>query len=346
MSNPRVAVLMGGRSSEREVSLRSGQSVVEGLREAGHSVVPIEIDADGRWELPPVQRRHEASGGAAPSPSGSSSSVVQLQAGSGLLADVDVVFPVLHGPFGEDGTVQGLLELLDIAYVGAGVAASAVAMDKSLFKDVMRANDIPVAESVTVRAGHTPLRASPLGVPVVVKPARLGSSVGISIVREAYEFQTALAEAFAHDDKILIEEYVDGIEVECSVLGGPNPQASVLGEIVVLKGDWYDYTAKYTDGGMELVVPARVDERTTGRVRDIAVRAFEACDCDGMARVDFFVQPNGGVLVSELNTIPGFTATSVYAKLFEATGIKYPALLTRLVQLAVDRRARRCELTF
>lgn len=347
MSGLRVAVLMGGRSSEREVSLQSGESVVAGLRAGGHIAVPIEIDADGRWGRSAEGRARSATSGpaqgTAPGPSAVSA---PLTRDGGPLAGIDVVFPALHGPFGEDGTVQGLLELLDIAYVGAGVAASAVAMDKALFKDVMRANGVPVAESVTVRAAGDVLRASPLGVPVVVKPARLGSSVGISVVREASEFSAALSTALAHDDKVLIEEFIEGTEVECSVLGGADPQASVVGEIVVTGRDWYDYKAKYTEGGMELIVPARVDRRTTDRVRDLAIRAFEACDCEGMARVDFFVRRDASVVVNELNTIPGFTSTSVYAKLLAASGVGYTTLLKRLVELAVDRRNRRRQLAF
>jgi len=308
---------MGGRSSEHEVSLNSGRSVVEGLSAERYDVVPIEIPREGPWLL----TREEA-------------------------AAYDVVFPVLHGPFGEDGTVQGLLELAGVAYVGAGVAGSALAMDKDLFKAVMRDNGVPVARSRTLRRGRDDGGESPFGFPVVVKPARLGSSVGISIVRSAEELRPAVELAFAHDEKILLEEFLEGVEVECSVLGNEDPVASVPGEIVPLASDWYDYEAKYAEGGMELVVPARISPETTARVQELAVAAFVAGDCEGMARVDFFAAPDGTVTVNELNTIPGFTATSVYAKLFEASGLPYGELLDRLVALALERHQRRRALRF
>jgi D-alanine-D-alanine ligase len=332
---------MGGRSSEREVSLRSGRSVVEGLDPGLYDVREIEIGADGRWRLPPAPAQGELPEGA-----GSLPVPVPVPAAGEVepLGELDVVFPVLHGPFGEDGTVQGLLELAGVAYVGAGVTASALAMDKDLFKSVMRDKGVPVAQSVTLRPGDAP--ASPFGFPCVVKPARLGSSVGISVVRSEDDFPAAVALAFAHDEKVLVEEYLDGVEVECSVLGNDDPIASVPGEIVPLASDWYDYEAKYAEGGMELVVPARIPAETAERVRELAVAAFVASDCEGMARVDFFVRPGGEVVVNELNTIPGFTATSVYAKLFEASGLPYPALLDRLVELALERRDRRAALRF
>lgn len=313
----RVAVLMGGRSSEHEVSLSSGRSVVEGLSPERYDVVPVEIPREGPWLL----TREET-------------------------AAYDVVFPVLHGPFGEDGTVQGLLELADVAYVGAGVAGSALAMDKDLFKAVMRDNGVPVARSQTLRRGRDEGGESPFGYPVVVKPARLGSSVGISIVRSAEELRPAVELAFRHDEKVLVEEFLEGVEVECSVLGNEDPVASVPGEIVPLASDWYDYEAKYAEGGMELVVPARIPPETTARVQELAVAAFVAADCEGMARVDFFAAPDGAVTVNELNTIPGFTATSVYAKLFEASGLPYGELLDRLVALALERHERRRALRF
>jgi D-alanine-D-alanine ligase len=259
---------------------------------------------------------------------------------------VDVVFPVLHGPFGEDGTVQGFLELADVAYVGAGVTASALCMDKDLFKAVMRDKGVPVADSVTVLDRHRDRIENPFGFPVVVKPARLGSSVGISIVREPEQLGPAIELALEHDEKILLEEYIAGVEVECSVLGNEEPTASIPGEIVPLSSDWYDFSAKYDEGGMELVVPPRLEERTIARVQELAIAAFVASDCEGMARVDFFVRENGDVVVNELNTIPGFTATSVYAKLFEASGIPYAELLDRLVELALERRDRRARLKY
>jgi D-alanine-D-alanine ligase len=331
---------MGGRSSEHEVSLNSARSVMEALDPARYDVQPIEIARDGRWQLSPARRDAIAGGGTAGTLPVPTSGRAPEPLGS-----VDVVFPVLHGPFGEDGTVQGLLELAGVAYVGAGVAASALSMDKDLFKAVMRANGIPVTESVVFRhpdRGHV---SNPFSYPVVVKPARLGSSVGITIVRSEEEFPAAVELAFGHDDKILVEDYVDGVEVECSVLGNDAPIASVPGEIVPLASDWYDYSAKYDEGGMELVVPPRISDEAIERVQKLAVASFRAADCEGMARVDFFVR-NGEVLVNELNTIPGFTATSVYAKLFEASGIAYPELLDRLVELALERRDRRAALRY
>ena len=336
----RVAVLMGGRSSEHDISLASARSVVDALDPERYAVREIEIGRDGRWELPAGEANLEL---------GAEGHGLPVPAGDALpepLGEIDVVFPVLHGPFGEDGTVQGLLELAGVAYVGAGVAASALSMDKDLFKSVMRDKGVPVARSLTVRRWDRAQVESPFGFPVVVKPARLGSSVGISIVRDPGELEEAVELAFAHDEKILLEEFEGGIEVECGVLGNESPIASIPGEIVPLASDWYDFEAKYADGGMELVVPARIGEEAQARVQELAVASFVAADCEGMARVDFFVREDGEVLVNELNTIPGFTATSVYAKLFEASGIAYPELLDRLIQLALDRRDRRGALKY
>ena len=336
----RVAVIMGGRSSEHDISVASARSVVEALDPEHYEVRAVEIGQDGLWQLeaPAEQARlAEAKGENLPVPADNSPSPFE---------GVDVVFPVLHGPFGEDGTVQGFLELADVAYVGAGVTASALCMDKDLFKAVMRDKGVPVVDSVTVLDRHRDRVENPFGFPVVVKPARLGSSVGISIVREPEDLAAAIELALEHDEKILIEEFVSGVEVECSVLGNEEPIASIPGEIVPLVSDWYDFAAKYDEGGMELVIPPRLHERTIARVQELAVAAFVASDCEGMARVDFFVRENGEVVVNELNTIPGFTATSVYAKLFEASGIPYAKLLDRLVELALERHARRARLRY
>jgi D-alanine-D-alanine ligase len=335
----RVAVIQGGRSSEHEISLASARSVVEGLDPERYDVRAIDIRRDGRWELTSRAGQEELG-------KGNGSLPVPVAGKPEPLGDIDVVFPVLHGPFGEDGTVQGLLELAGVAYVGAGVAASAVCMDKDLFKAVMRAKDVPVVPSVTVRRWQRADVENPFGFPVVVKPARLGSSVGISIVRSREDFDQAVELAFEHDEKILLEEYVGGVEVECSVLGNEKPIASIPGEIVPLASDWYDYSAKYDEGGMDLIIPPRIEAGAIGRVQELAVASFVASECEGMARVDFFVRENGEVLVNELNTIPGFTATSVYAKLFEASGIPYPELLDRLVDLALERRDRRARLRY
>jgi D-alanine-D-alanine ligase len=332
----RVAVLAGGRSSEHEISLESARSVVAALDPNRYETVVVEIDRGGRWEL--------ASGEAElPRSSVETLPVVADSAPAAALGQVDVVFPVLHGPFGEDGTVQGLLELAGVPYVGAGVAASALCMDKDLFKAVLRDRGIPVARNVTLREGDEP--EHPFDYPLFVKPARLGSSFGISKVRDASELTAAVELARRHDDKVLIEEGVEGVEVECGVLGNRGPVASAVGEIVA-HADWYDYSAKYDAGGMDLVVPARISAEADARVRELAVESFVATECEGMARIDFFVRPDGEVIVNEINTIPGFTSTSVYAKLFEAAGISYAALLDRLVELALERHGRRSSLLY
>jgi D-alanine-D-alanine ligase len=336
----RVAVIQGGRSSEHEISLASARSVVDGLDPERYDVRAIDIRRDGRWQL--TSRTGQGELG-----KGNGSLPVPVAGKPEPLGDIDVVFPVLHGPFGEDGTVQGLLELAGVAYVGAGVAASAVCMDKDLFKAVMRAKDVPVVPSVTVRRWQRDAEVeSPFGFPVVIKPSRLGSSVGITIAKTPEEFSRGIELAFEHDEKILLEEYVGGVEVECSVLGNEKPIASIPGEIVPLVSDWYDFSAKYDEGGMDLIIPPRIDADAIARVQELAVASFVASECEGMARVDFFVRESGEVLVNELNTIPGFTATSVYAKLFEASGIPYPELLDRLVDLALERRDRRAKLRY
>ena len=331
-----MAVLAGGRSSEHDISLASARSVVDALDPARYETHVIEIGRDGAWALPPASD-------AAGLPRSTGSLPIPTAAVPAALGAVDVVLPILHGPFGEDGTVQGLLELASVPYVGSGVTASALCMDKDLFKAVLRDRGILVARSVTLRQGDS--IDNPFGYPVFVKPARLGSSVGISKVRSEDELEAAVALARRHDEKVLIEEFQPGVEVEVGVLGNRGPVASAVGEIVA-HADWYDFDAKYADGGMELIIPARLPEDVLNRVRDIAVAAFVATDCEGMARVDFFVRPDGAVVVNELNTIPGFTSTSVYAKLFEASGVPYAPLLDRLIELALERHERRAQLEY
>jgi D-alanine-D-alanine ligase len=334
----RVAILAGGRSSEHAISLASARSVLEALDPARYETQVIEIGRDGAWALPAASPHDALDAGNV------AGTLPVASAGSpAALGSVDVVLPILHGPFGEDGTVQGLLELAGVPYVGAGVTASALCMDKDLFKAVLRDRGITVARNVTLRPDD-PVE-NPFGYPVFVKPARLGSSIGISKVETEGALAAAVALARRHDDKVLVEEYEAGIEVEVGVLGNRDPVASAVGEIVA-HADWYDYDAKYADGGMDLIVPARLPEETIERVQSTAVEAFVATDCEGMARVDFFVRPDGTVVVNELNTIPGFTATSVYAKLFEESGIPYPELLERLVELALERHERRRNLDF
>jgi D-alanine-D-alanine ligase len=315
----RVAVLSGGRSSEHEISLASGAAVRQGLREGGHEALDVLIDRSGSWS-------HEG----AP---------ITLTPGAGLL-DADVVFPVLHGPFGEDGTVQGLLDLLDVPYVGAGVLASALCMDKVTFKDLMQVAGLPQVDYVALRDGASPDGvAQRLGLPCFVKPARLGSSVGISKATSETELESALRVAWDHDPLAIVEALATGLEVECSVIGNAEPEASQPGEIVI-KADWYDYAAKYDAGGMELVVPARIDDEVRERVRELAAEVFLRVGCTGLARVDFFVTGGGEVLVNELNTMPGFTPTSVFGKLWDASGVPYAELLDRLLALAVERFER------
>jgi len=333
----RVAVLAGGRSSEHDISVASARSVLEALDPERYETTVVEIDRGGRWQLASASRAE------LPETSAETLPVVAGSPPAAALGQVDVVLPILHGPFGEDGTVQGLLELAGVPYVGAGVAASALCMDKDLFKAVLRDRGIPVARNVTLRDSDAPEHT--FAYPVFVKPARLGSSVGISKVEAPEELAAAVELARRHDDKVLIEEGVPGVEVECGVLGNRDPIASVVGEIVA-HADWYDYSAKYDEGGMDLVIPARISPAADERVRRLAVESFVATECEGMARIDFFVRPDGEVIVNEINTIPGFTATSVYAKLFEAAGIPYAELLDRLIELALERHERRSRLVY
>ena len=317
----RVAVLSGGRSSEHDVSLDSGASVADGLRAAGHEVIDVLLERDGRWTCDGAE--------------------IELRAGGGLL-DAEVAFPVLHGPFGEDGSVQGLLECLDVPYAGPGVLAAAVAIDKLILKRVLAFHDIPQVAFCEVGEDGWRGQVATMGLPLWVKPARLGSSVGISKVTSPERgLDEAVELARRHDPRVIVEAHCGGKEVECSVIGNEVPQTSPPGEIVA-HADWYDYEAKYSEGGMDLIVPARITEAQTARVRELAAQVFRAIDGSGLARCDFFVRDDGEVLVNELNTIPGFTSTSVFAKLFEADGVPYPELCDRLVRLALGRyEARR-----
>jgi D-alanine-D-alanine ligase len=321
-----VVVLAGGRSSEHEVSLSSAQAVREGLLAAGHAVRWIEIGRDGVWR--------------------SEGEAIALWPGAGLLG-ADLAFPVLHGPYGEDGTLQGTLETLALPYVGSGVSASAVSLDKVLFKELARAAGMPQVDFVGVRAARFAAERervleliAALGLPVFVKPAHLGSSVGIAKASEPVGVARALEEAFAHDELVIVEAMAPGLEVECAVLETAREDpagalASALGEISY-EGEFYDYSAKYEPGGMQLIVPARISAGAAQRVRELALAAFGAVGAAGLARVDFFVDGER-VLVNELNTMPGFTPTSVYAKLIEASGIPYAELVERLCRLALER---------
>jgi D-alanine-D-alanine ligase len=314
----KVAVISGGRSSEHEISLESGASVAEGLEQAGHTVFRVLIGRDGRWSC--------------------DGDAVTLEPAGGLL-DCEVAFPVLHGPFGEDGTVQGTLEVLDIAYAGPNVLSAAVAMDKLTLKRLCAFNGFP--QVGFCQAGEEGWRetAGRLGWPLWVKPSRLGSSVGITRVERLDELDAAVEEAASHDPRVIIEQHAEGREVECSVIGNDDPETSLPGEIRP-RGEWYDFDSKYSEGGMELIVPPPIPESSQARVRELAAAAYVAIGNTGMARCDFFVTDDGEVLLNELNTIPGFTSTSVFGKLFGASGVTYPELCDRLVQLAVERHRR------
>ncbi len=318
-------MLAGGRSSEHDVSLASAASVRDALLEAGHDAFWIEISREGVWR--------------------GDGRTLALTPGEGV-EGADVVFPALHGPFGEDGTVQGMLETLGVAYVGAGVAASAVCMDKVLFKDLMASLGLPQVRYAGItaerwhgdRAGAL-LQARELGLPVFVKPAHLGSSVGIVKVAAAANLAAALAVAFDHDELAIVEAAASGIEVECGVLEGLDAELLVSepGEIS-FEREFYDYEAKYTPGGMDLLVPARISAAAREQMRALAVRAFRAAGCAGLARADFFVEGER-VLLNELNTMPGFTPTSVYPKLLADSGVPYPELVDRLCRVALARHA-------
>ena len=364
MTKLRVGVLYGGRSGEHEISIASAAAVIANLDRQQYDVLPIAIDRSGRWSVPDAP---PASASAAEAIAGAHGAAADRGPGvlivpwpsrpairpeaaddpaPGLPVDVDVIFPVLHGPLGEDGTVQGLLELANLPYVGAGVAASAVGMDKALTKKVLQASGLPTVDGDTIqdaewRTGREAALdriADTIGFPAFVKPANLGSSVGISKVRSRCELAAGVAHALEFDRKVLVERAVPAArEIECSVLGNEAPEVSVPGEIVP-SGEFYDYAAKYLDAESRLLIPAPLPEATAGHVRDLAAQAFRAIDCSGMARVDFLLDgEQGEIRVNEINTIPGFTTISMYPKLWAASGLAYPRLLDRLIALALDR---------
>jgi D-alanine-D-alanine ligase len=389
MKKIRVGILFGGRSGEHEVSLLSAASVFNAIDKNKYEVVPVGITKEGRWltsadaerllqgKAPSEDSRPlragdpDATPGAAllakgeavvvppePQRQGSSLTPFETDARSvGLTRraadraiNVDIIFPVLHGTFGEDGTIQGLLELADIPYVGAGVLGSAAGMDKDIMKSLFRAMGLPIVKHVTVLRSEWEtnpkkvqrLIESKLKYPVFVKPANLGSSVGISKARQRKELGPAIKEAAKFDRKIVIEQSVGGRkqkarEIECSVLGNDQPQASVPGEIVPGK-EFYDYTAKYLDEGSQLIIPAKLTKAETRKVQELAIKAFQAVDCSGLARVDFLMDPkNRKIYVNEINTMPGFTAISMYPKLWAASGLSYPDLIERLIGFGFER---------
>jgi D-alanine-D-alanine ligase len=358
MTRRRIAVLFGGRSAEHEVSVVSARSVIDALDPERFEAVAIGITRDGAWHLmagppalPPGSGRlpavEDGAGRAVELDRTAAAGETALVVEDGSREPVDIVFPLVHGPFGEDGTVQGMLELAGIPYVGAGVLASALGMDKAMQKVVLAAAGLPVVPHLPVPErdweddpDDVEAKASHLGYPLFAKPAALGSSVGISKVHDATELRPALEEAFRYGPKAILERSAEGArEIECGVLGNDDPVASIAGEILP-PGEFYDYAAKYLDEATRLVIPADLPEAVLDEVQRMAVAAFRAIDCEGMARVDFFLRDPDELIVNEINTIPGFTEVSMYPKLWEASGVPYAQLVDRLVELALERHER------
>ena len=356
----RIVVLFGGRSAEHEISCISARSVMDALDPERYEAIPIGVTKEGRWQLVPggPPALPPGSAGALPSVADSAGAEVALEqepgarslvSEDGSRTEIDVVFPMMHGPYGEDGSIQGFLEMAGVPYVGAGVLGSALGMDKAVQKVLFRAAGIPVAEHETVHEREweedpegVEGRAAALGYPLFAKPAALGSSVGITKVHEPSALRPALEEAFRYGTKALLERSIEGArEIELAVLGNDDPVASIAGEIVPRGHEFYDYEAKYLDEhGAELIVPANIPPETLEEAQRMAVAAFRAIDCEGMARVDFFLLRDGGLVVNEVNTIPGFTQISMYPKLWEVSGVPYPELLDRLVEFAIERYYR------
>ncbi|MBI2988764.1 MAG: D-alanine--D-alanine ligase [Deltaproteobacteria bacterium] len=346
----RVAILCGGKSAEHEISLQSAKNIVEAIDEKKYEAILVGISKKGEWTVVETPTKgwpksiQKASRSLALA-LGRKTGPLVGPSGREAVGPVDVVFPVLHGPFGEDGTVQGLLKLANVPFVGAGVLGSAVGMDKDVMKRLLRdarirtASFVVLDRSSSAEEDFETLRQH-LGLPFFVKPANLGSSVGISKVKAKGQFKAALQEAFRYDSKVLVEEHIQGREIECSVLGNDHPIASVPGEIIT-RHEFYSYEAKYQDErGAILEIPARLPTEITKEIQEISIKTFKALCCEGMARVDFFLRDNGEAIVNELNTIPGFTKISMYPKLWEASGISYTELIDRLIQLALERSKR------
>ncbi|HTR82595.1 MAG TPA: D-alanine--D-alanine ligase family protein [Bacteroidota bacterium] len=357
----RVGVLLGGRSVEHEVSLVSAASVINGLDKEKYDVFPIGITSDGRW-LSSVEAvsllKKKSSIEKLPEhlilPDPRKQGLVDISnSGADAVQQIDVVFPVLHGTFGEDGTVQGLLELADVPYVGAGVLGSAVGMDKVIQKQVLECNKIRVAQGISFSIAEYEQDGrkieerieQELDYPCFVKPSNTGSSIGISKAHDRKELTEAIALAAHYDRKLLVEKSIEKArELECAVIGNDKPMASVLGEIVP-SNEFYDYDAKYVDGKSEALIPADLPKWAVRKIQYIACKAFKILDCSGMARVDFLVQGNGSkIYLNEINTIPGFTSISMFPKLWEASGLSYPDLLDKLIQLAFERHEAKSKL--
>jgi D-alanine-D-alanine ligase len=348
-----VGILFGGKSAEHEVSLQSAKNVYEAIDRKKFEPVLVGIDKSGRWLINDASRFLLNSDNPALISLNTEGKPAALQPETrGLLSvenagnrfapvPLDVVFPILHGPFGEDGTIQGFLKLADIPFVGPGVLGSAVGMDKDAMKRLLRDAGIPIGKFLTLKS-HERLPSfaeieAALGKPFFIKPANMGSSVGISKIREEGEYAAAIKDAFQYDTKIVIEEYIRGREIECAVMGNEEPAASVPGEIIP-SHDFYSYDAKYLDeNGASLEIPAKLDGETKKRVQDLAVKVFQVLCCEGLSRVDFFLKENGEVIVNEINTMPGFTRISMFPKLWEASGVSYTELITRLIELAISR---------
>jgi D-alanine-D-alanine ligase len=345
----RVAIICGGRSSEHEISCISAGGVLGAIDRTQFEPVLIGITKSGKWVLIPEGHSMNISGTTLPSVPESAPTVVADVAGftsGGKNLEIDIVFPLLHGPFGEDGTIQGLLEIADIAYVGSGVLASAVAMDKSFAKPIFASHGIATAPGLVVKKGDWKTRSaeitkevSSLGYPVFVKPARGGSSRGTSKVKSEGDLQAAVLEAFTFDPKIMIESAIVGSEIECAVLEiDGQPQASIAGKIVIdSKFEFYDFEAKYLDGATDIELPAPITATASEAIRKAAIAAFKALGCSGLARVDFFLTPSGQVIINELNTMPGFTSTSVFPKMWAASGVSYTEVISHLLQSAQAR---------
>lgn len=350
----RVGILFGGKSAEHEVSLQSAKNVVDAIDKDKYEVSLIGIDKTGRWLLPnksqfllnesdpkliKLNKENEESVALIPQSGGELTNLTN----DNVHTSIDVVFPILHGPFGEDGTIQGLLKLSGVPFVGAGVLGSAVGMDKDVMKRLLSDAGIPIGDFLVFKDGENidfDEIVNKLGLPFFVKPANLGSSVGVNKVKDKQTFDVAIAEAFEYDTKILIEEFIDGRELECAVLGNQEPQASGIGEVIPTQ-EFYSYSAKYIDqNGAVLEIPAKIPEEVSEKVRELAIKTFKVLSCEGLGRVDVFLKKDGTVLVNEINTIPGFTKISMYPQLWAVAGVSYPELITRLIELAIERFKR------